>query len=83
MAKTQAAVTEKVQELERKRDAGQLSKASRKKMTVAGWAEIWLTEVAPRTASESTIESVYRPRLSTGCCHVLSVTSWRDSIPNT
>jgi hypothetical protein len=63
MAKTRAGVTEKVQELERKRDAGQLSKASRKKTTVAEWAHIWLTEIAPRTASESTIESVYRPRL--------------------
>ncbi|TDW91275.1 site-specific integrase [Kribbella sp. VKM Ac-2566] len=63
MAKTQAEVTEKVRDLERKRDAGQVSKASRKKMTVGQWAVIWLTEVAPRTASESTIESVYRPRL--------------------
>jgi hypothetical protein len=62
MAKTKTEVTEKVQE--RKRDAGQLSKASRKKMTVAQWADIWLTEVAPRTASDSTIESVYRPRLA-------------------
>jgi integrase len=60
--RTEAEVTRKVQELERQRDAGQVAKAGRTP-TVAAWMRLWLDTIAPRTASELTIESTYRPKV--------------------
>ena len=62
MAPTRAELTVKVRELERLRDAGQLS-ALGPAPTVAEWLRLWLETIAPRTASASTIETVYRPRI--------------------
>jgi integrase len=60
--RTRTEVTNKVKELERQRAEGVVSVAG-KVPTVAEWIRTWLSDIAPRTASESTIESVYRPRL--------------------
>lgn len=60
--RTQKEVTKKVEELERQRVEGTVADAG-KIPTVAEWIETWLSDIAPRTASESTIESVYRPRM--------------------
>ena len=57
---TQAKVAEKVRELERQRDDGKTTKAGRKP-TVAQWIETWLTDIAPRTVSEASIQQSYRP----------------------
>ncbi|WP_156869454.1 tyrosine-type recombinase/integrase, partial [Sporichthya polymorpha] len=62
MARSKAEITKKVRELERKRDAGQLA-APGSVPTVADWLRTWLDTIAPRTASATTIETVYRPRL--------------------
>ena len=59
---TKAAVTAKVRELEQQRDKGQIASTGRTP-TVAEWMRTWLDTIAPRTASESTIETVYRPRV--------------------
>lgn len=60
--KSQTEVTKKVEALERQRAEGTVADAG-KIPTVAEWIQTWLTDIAPRTASESTIESVYRPRM--------------------
>ncbi|WP_211210839.1 tyrosine-type recombinase/integrase [Sporichthya polymorpha] len=62
MARTKAELTTKVRELEKKRDAGQLTPAG-SVPTVAEWLRTWLDTIAPRTASATTIETVYRPRV--------------------
>lgn len=62
MAGTRAELTVKVRELERLRDAGQLG-ALGPAPTVAKWLRVWLDTIAPRTASTTTIETVYRPRI--------------------
>lgn len=61
-AKTEAEVTAKVQKLERQRDAGSVANAGRPP-TVEAWMGTWLDTIAPRTASEHTIESTYRPKV--------------------
>jgi integrase len=61
-ARAEAEVTRKVRALERKRDAGNVEKAG-KPMTLAAWLTLWLDTVAPRTASRSTIDSTYRPKI--------------------
>jgi integrase len=61
-ARTEAEVTAKVRKLEGQRDSGQVNKAGRPP-TVAEWLRTWLDTVAPQKASESTIETVYRPRV--------------------
>lgn len=58
-AKTQAELTRKVQELERKRDTGNAGRP----LTVADWFETWLTTIAPRTVSQSTLDSTYWPKV--------------------
>ncbi len=60
--KTQAEVTRKVQELERRRDQGKAGKPGRP-LTVAGWFETWLTTIAPRTVSQGTLDSSYAPKV--------------------
>ncbi len=62
MAKTEAAVTKKVRELERTRDSGNVAKTG-KQPTVTEWMRLWLDTIAPRTASVETIESTYRPKV--------------------
>ena len=61
MAKTEAAVTAKVRKLEQQRDQGRVNKPG-KQPTVAEWMRTWLDVIAPQSASESTIETSYRPR---------------------
>jgi len=60
--KTEAEVTRKVRELEAQRDAGSAGKAGRP-LTVADWLEIWLTTIAPRQVSRSTLDSTYEPKV--------------------
>jgi len=62
VGKTQAEVTRKVQELERKRDQGKADKPGRP-LTVADWFETWLTTIAPRTVSQGTLDSSYAPKV--------------------
>jgi integrase len=62
MARTEAAVTRKVRELERSRDIGHLPSAA-KSLTVAQWMETWLTTIAPRRIRQSTLESTYAPKV--------------------
>ncbi len=61
-AVTEIEVTRKVQELERKRDQGSAGKPGRP-ITVADWFDTWLTTIAPRTVSQSTIDSTYEPKV--------------------
>ena len=61
-SRTETEVTRKVQELEAKRTAGQAEKPGRP-LTVAAWFETWLTTIAPRTVSQSTIDSTYEPKV--------------------
>src|SRR6266545_2425075 len=55
-AKTEAAVTRKVRELERTRDSGSVLSAGRP-VTVGQWMETWLTTIAPRRIRRSTLEA--------------------------
>jgi integrase len=61
-ARTEAAVTRKVRELERARDSGHVSDAGRP-VTVAQWMETWLTTIAPRRIRRSTLETTYTPKV--------------------
>jgi site-specific recombinase XerD len=61
-AKSEAEVTRKVQELERKRAKGTTGKAGRPP-TVADWFDTWLTTIAPRTVSQHTLDSTYAPKV--------------------
>src|SRR5215470_3766007 len=61
-ARTEAAVTRKVRDLERTRDSGHLPGAGRP-VTVAQWMETWLTTIAPRRIRRSTLESTYAPKV--------------------
>ena len=62
MGKTEAEVTHKVRELERRRDSGYLTN-SPTGLTVAQWMETWLTTIAPRRIRRSTLESTYAPKV--------------------
>jgi len=61
-AKTEAAVTRKVRELERTRDSGSVLSAGRP-VTVGQWMETWLTTIAPRRIRRSTLETTYAPKV--------------------
>ena len=61
-SKGEAEVTRKVRELERKRDPGNVERAGRP-LTVEAWLNLWLDTIAPRSASRSTIDSTYRPKI--------------------
>jgi integrase len=61
-ARTEAAVTRKVRELERTRDSGHLPGAGRP-VTVGQWMETWLTTIAPRRIRRSTLETTYAPKV--------------------
>src|SRR6266704_3608761 len=60
--RTEAEVTRKVQDLERQRDSGRVTKAG-SSLTVAQWMEIWLTTVASRRVRRSTMDSTYAPKV--------------------
>lgn len=60
--KSEKAVTDAVRELERKRDAGTVAKAGRAP-TVAEWMRTWLDTIAPRTAAQTTVDEIYRPKV--------------------
>jgi integrase len=59
---SRAEVVSKVRRLEQRRDAGTKEKAG-KAPTLASWMRTWLTTIAPRTASDETIMSTYRPKV--------------------
>ena len=61
-ARTEAAVTRKVRDLERTRDSGHLPGAGRP-VTVGQWMETWLTTIAPRRVRRSTLETTYAPKV--------------------
>ena len=61
-ARTEAAVTRKVRELERARDSGHVPGAGRP-ITVGQWMETWLTTIAPRRIRRSTLETTYVPKV--------------------
>lgn len=62
VADTAAKVTEKVQKLERQRDAGTAPKAG-ESLTVAAWLDLWLTTIAPRRVSQDTLDKTYEPKV--------------------
>jgi integrase len=62
MGRTEAEVTRKVRDLERRRDTGRLASPG-KGLTVGQWMEIWLTTIAPRRIRRSTLESTYAPKV--------------------
>lgn len=61
-ARTEAEVTAKVRILEQQRDQGRVSKPG-KAPTVEAWLRTWLEVIAPQSASESTLDSTYRPKV--------------------
>jgi integrase len=61
-ARTEAAVTRKVRDLERTRDSGHLLGTGRP-VTVGQWMETWLTTIAPRRIRRSTLETTYAPKV--------------------
>jgi integrase len=61
-ARTEAAVTRKVRELERTRDSDHMPGAGRPIM-VGQWMETWLTTIAPRRVRRSTLETTYAPKV--------------------
>ncbi|MGR7003419.1 hypothetical protein ACU686_44685 [Yinghuangia aomiensis] len=58
---SEAEVAKKVQDLERKRDAGAPTSPG-KPLTVKAWMTTWITTIAPRSVDRSTIDSTRRPR---------------------
>lgn len=60
--RTQTEVTKKVEALEKLRNESRVDVAG-KKPKFAEWLRIWLDDIAPQTASKSTVEEIYRPRL--------------------
>lgn len=56
-------VADEVSKLERQRDAGSTKKASRHVPTVEEWMRTWLDTIAPRTARQSTVDEIYRPKV--------------------
>lgn len=55
-------VLEKIEKLEAIRDVGQVVAPSRVP-TVAEWMRTWLDTIAPRTALQSTVDEIYRPKV--------------------
>ena len=53
-------------------------------LTVAAWFETWLTTIAPRTVSQSTLDSTYEPKVRLGgSSRGWASTGWTGSSPNT
>lgn len=55
-------VIEKIEKLEALRDAGQIVAPSRVP-TLAEWMRTWLHTITPRTAQQSTVDEIYRPKV--------------------
>lgn len=55
-------VVRELRKLEKQRDAGQVAKAGRVP-TVAEWMRTWLDTIAARTAQQSTVDEIYRPKV--------------------
>jgi integrase len=51
-----------VRKLEKQRDSGLVAKAGRVP-TVAEWMRTWLDTIAPRTAQQTTVDEIYRPKV--------------------
>jgi integrase len=62
MGRTEAEVTRKVRDLERRRDTGSLATPG-KGLTVGQWMETWLTTIAPWRTRRSTLKSTYVPKV--------------------
>src|SRR5260370_38774959 len=62
MGRTEAEVTRKVRDVERRRDTGRLATPG-KGLTVGQWMETWLITIAPRRIRRSTLESTYAPKV--------------------
>src|SRR5579884_46083 len=63
MYKDRQRVVDAVGKLERARDAGAVKKADRHVPTVAEWMRTWLDTIAPRTAQQTTVDEIYRPKV--------------------
>ncbi|MBR7830240.1 site-specific integrase [Actinospica sp. MGRD01-02] len=62
MYRNEADAIREVQRLEKERDAGLIAKAGRVP-TVAEWMRTWLDTIAPRTAQQTTVDEIYRPKV--------------------
>lgn len=60
--KTEDIVKDKIDQLIRKRDEGKVTKPGRTP-TVAEWMRTWLDTIAPRTAQQTTVDEIYRPKV--------------------
>jgi integrase len=61
-ARDQDIVLEKIEKLETLRDSGKAVVPARVP-TVAVWMRTWLDTIAPRTAQQSTVDEIYRPKV--------------------
>lgn len=62
MNRDEGRVIKEVRKLEKQRDAGLVAKAGRAP-TVAEWLRTWLDTIAPRTAQQTTVDEIYRPKV--------------------
>ena len=62
MYRDEQRVKNEVRALEKKRDAALVAKAGRPP-TVAEWMMLWLDTIAPRTAQQTTVDEIYRPKV--------------------
>lgn len=62
MYRDEADAVREVRKLEKQRDAGLVAKAGRVP-TVAEWMRTWLDTIAPRTAQQTTVDEIYRPKV--------------------
>ena len=61
-ARNQDTVLQKIKELEVLRDCGK-TVAPARVPTVGAWMRTWLDTIAPRTAQQSTVNEIYRPKV--------------------
>jgi integrase len=62
MYRDERRVKDEVRRLEKQRDAALVAKAGRPP-TVAEWMRTWLDTIAPRTAQQTTVDEIYRPKV--------------------
>ena len=62
MYRDEADAIKEARRLEKLRDAGLVAKAGRVP-TVAEWLRLWLDTIAPRTAQQTTVDEIYRPKV--------------------
>jgi hypothetical protein len=60
--RTEEIANEKVEKLMAKRDAGNVVTPDHIP-TVAEWMRTWLDTIAPRTAKQTTVDQIYRPKV--------------------